>query len=58
MFKGSWQVSVLPLNKPALAFLCKVISEYTNDKFHEQEQQYRDGLMIDLLFSNAATGEA
>lgn len=52
MFKGSWQVSVLPKSKPALAFWRKVISEYTNDKFHEQEQKYPDELMIDFFFSS------
>jgi len=58
MFKGTWQISVLPRNQLALSFWRKIISNYTDGNFHEQEKQYPDGLMIDFLFSNAAKDEA
>lgn len=53
LFRGSWQLNVLPRHKPALAFWRKVLSDYTNGLYDEQERQYPDGPTIDFLFSNA-----
>jgi predicted acetyltransferase len=49
-FKGSWQLRVLPENKPALAFWQKVVSKYSNGNFDKQDDHSLGAPMVSFRF--------
>ncbi|HHP7229497.1 MAG TPA: GNAT family N-acetyltransferase [Xenococcaceae cyanobacterium] len=50
-FKGSWQLRVLPENKPALKFWQKTVSSYSGGNFVLDEEQLQGTPMISFTFT-------
>ncbi|NNF36654.1 MAG: GNAT family N-acetyltransferase [Saprospiraceae bacterium] len=50
-FKGSWEVSVITINKPATQFWLKAIDQYTNGKFQSISKMYNKREKLFLTFN-------
>lgn len=48
-FKGAWEVSQLPSNKPAIAFWKKVITDYTKGNYSESRESKIDPDPHDMI---------